>query len=244
MNELNKNLLANQQLNLESRSSGQSAISKMWRIFTVCPDSVLELRTLWPSGITPTKPALTKHFRVLDYKTPDVCKAAFEAEALRLNALGYNVYIVMNRIRSDFECNGAVTDADILRRDVLLVDIDRVDKKVRPADGVELEAARSLAQAIIEELRQRGCPDPVCVMSGNGYHLYYKLEGVTNTEESKSLVREVLRGLALGFDNDLVCVDKAVFNASRITKVPGTIMRKGIASVDRPYRMAEVCDEF
>jgi hypothetical protein len=31
-----------------------------------------------------------------------------------------------------------------------------------------------------------------------------------------------------------------VFNASRITKVVGTVARKGLESEDRPYRMARV----
>lgn len=237
----NEKIVINQQLTPEPRDA---AINKMWRIFAVSETSVLELRALWPTGIAPSERPITRHFRVADYPTPDACKAAFESEALRLNALGYNIYIVMNPIRSDFACTGAVTDADILRRDMLLVDIDRVDKTVRPADAVELEAARSLAKAITAELLQYGYPNPVPVMSGNGYHLYYALEGVANSHASKTVLREVLRELALRFDNDRVCVDKTVFNASRITKIPGTIMRKGIESADRPYRMAEVCDEL
>lgn len=237
----NQKIVINQQVTIQTQ---KFAINRMWRIFEVNPDSVLELRTLWPSGISPIKPPLTRHFRVLDYPTPEACKSAFEEEALRLNAVGYNVYIVMNPIRSDFACTGAVTDADILRRDILLVDVDRVDKTVQPANAAELEAARNLAQNVRAELFRFGFANPVPVMSGNGYHLYYVLQGVANSDESRKVLREVLRELAMRFDNDQVCVDKAVFNASRITKVPGTIMRKGIESVDRPYRMAEVCDEL
>jgi hypothetical protein len=237
----NEKIFINQQLTTGIQNS---AINKMWRIFAVSQNSVLELRALWPTGITPSKRPITQHFRVSDYPKPDACKATFEAEALRLNALGYNIYTVMNPIRSDFACTNAVTDADILRRDLLLVDIDRVDKTVRPADAVELEAAKSLAQVITAELLQRGYPNPVCVMSGNGYHLYYALLEVENSEKSKSVFRALLKELAVRFDNRVVCVDKTVFNASRITKVPGTIMRKGIESVDRPYRIAEVCDEL
>jgi len=52
-----------------------------------------------------------------------------------------------------------------------------------------------------------------------------------------------LHDLASRFDNSVVGIDKAVFNASRITKVPGTVMRKGQETPERPYRVAEVCDE-
>jgi len=46
--------------------------------------------------------------------------------------------------------------------------------------------------------------------------------------------------LAIKFDNDVVCVDRNVFNPSRITKLPGTLARKGQATEERPYRIASV----
>jgi len=42
------------------------------------------------------------------------------------------------------------------------------------------------------------------------------------------------------FDNDEAKIDRVVYNASRITKIPGTIMRKGIESDGRPFRMSRV----
>jgi hypothetical protein len=80
-------------------------------------------------------------------------------------------------------------------------------------------------------------------MSGNGHHLYYILNEIPNTPESESVVEMVLHNLARKFDNTQVKVDTVVFNASRITKVPGTIMRKGVESMDRPFRMAVVYEE-
>ena len=81
-------------------------------------------------------------------------------------------------------------------------------------------------------------------MSANGYHLYYILDDISNDLGSASLVQRFLKNLACYFDNDLVGVDTTVYNASRITKVPGSIARKGVETDDRPYRMAEVCDEI
>jgi hypothetical protein len=80
-------------------------------------------------------------------------------------------------------------------------------------------------------------------MSGNGHHLYYVLQDVPNTPEATSTVHQVLQNLAARFDNANVKIDTSVFNASRITKVPGTIMRKGAESLLRPYRMAVVYEE-
>ena len=78
------------------------------------------------------------------------------------------------------------------------------------------------------------------MMSGNGYHLYYVLNEILNDEVNKSLVEGALHELANKFNNSIVAVDTVVFNASRITKVPGTIARKGESTAERPHRMAVV----
>jgi hypothetical protein len=77
-------------------------------------------------------------------------------------------------------------------------------------------------------------------MSGNGHHLYYVLPEISNDEESRKCFQVLLNSLASEFDNEVVKIDTTVFNASRITKVVGTIARKGLKSAERPYRMARV----
>ena len=54
-----------------------------------------------------------------------------------------------------------------------------------------------------------------------------------NDEKSKALVEGALQELANKFNNGVVAVDTVVFNASRITKVPGTIARKGENTTER-----------
>jgi hypothetical protein len=136
-----------------------------------------------------------------------------------------------------------VKDHDIRHRSHLLVDIDRMGDTRLPANQAEMDAAKVLADAIRAFMHERGWPKPVAVMSGNGYHLYFPLGDLPNNDDTTALVRLILKNLAAMFDTPQVGVDTSVSNASRITKVPGTIMRKGIATEDRPYRMAEVCDE-
>ena len=80
------------------------------------------------------------------------------------------------------------------------------------------------------------------MMSGNGFHLYFPLDDLPNTETA--LVKGTLKELSRRFDSKTVKIDTSVFNASRVTKVPGTIMRKGEASEGRPYRMAKLLSEF
>ncbi len=246
MANFTENFHINQQLTQhgEAVDFARSEIQKMWRIFCAGSDSVFEMRALWPKGVAGTQMPVCKFYRASEYPSLEACKAAFERDALALNAKGFNIYTVMNPISSAVGGQKATKDVDILYRDLLLVDIDRTGDTSEPATAEELQAAKSLAIQIRLFMDSRGWPAPSVVMSGNGYHLYYVLEAVDNDKAATDLVKSVLNVLAAKFDNTTVSVDTSVYNAARITKVPGTIMRKGKESALRPYRMAEVCDEL
>lgn len=236
----------NQQLTKfgEAVDSARLEVQKMWRIFYADNNSVFELRALWPKGVPNKLPPIVRHYKVSNYSSLDACKAAFEQDALSLNAKGYNIYTLLNPLNPDFSGKGGAQNADILYRDLLLVDIDRTGETSEPATDQEVDAAKALAIQIRLFMEARGWSAPFVVMTGNGYHLYYVLEGISNDTTSADLVKSVLKALAAKFDNGIASVDTCVHNAARITKVPGTIMRKGKESELRPYRMAEVCDEL
>jgi len=217
-------------------------IQKMWQIFAVSKDSVLELRALWPKGIGENRSPVFSHFIAANYESKSKLKDAFETAALDLNRQGFNVYIVMNPIRSDFTGPGCARDTDIIFRDLLLIDIDRLGDTSQPANQEELDEAEALATVVELAMGERGWPAPIWMMSGNGFHLYFVLEDVPNDEESTALIRDTLVNLAEQFNTATVGIDTTVSNASRITKVPGSIMRKGIETADRPYRMAKVVE--
>jgi len=246
MLDFTENTYINQQLtNYDGVvKSARIEIQKMWRIFYADNNSVFELRALWPKGVAGSKKAVFKYYWASKYPSLDACKAAFEHDALDLNAEGFNIYTVMNPISALVQGQGATKNVDILYRHLLLVDIDRTGDTSEPATDAEVAAAKSLALQIRLFMDARGWPAPFVVMSGNGYHLYYVLDGVGNDQAASDMVKQVLKELAAKFDNAIASVDTSVHNAARITKVPGTIMRKGTESVDRPYRVAEVCDEL
>jgi hypothetical protein len=214
-------------------NSQQHAIKKLWGIKATGDNSVLELRAIKGPEI------ISKLFKGPDYLSVAELKVAFENEALRLNSAGYNVYYVMNPIREDF-LSGSAKDKDIAYRDLLLVDIDKVGHKGESSTDAELEAARTLSEKIADHLESEGWDRPIQMMSGNGYHLYYLLNELPNDDVNKCLVEGTLQELASKFNNQIVTVDTVVFNASRITKVPGTIARKGPNTAERPHRMAVV----
>ena len=217
------------------RETDMLEIHRMWEIFSVYEDCVLELRAISPFG----KPPICRIFKASDYSSLDDLKTAFVQAALRLNQQKRNVYIVMNPIRSDFSGHSAC-DEDITCRRLLLVDIDRRKKANCPASEAELGIALTTAIHVRDYLATLGIVEPILVMSGNGYHMYYRLDDLPNTEEITKFVVGILRTLATMFDNDFVQIDTKVSNASRFTKVPGTIAYKGIASDERPYREAVI----
>lgn len=243
MSNCTEKTVTNQQLNQNlTANPAHFEIHKMWQIFSISESSVLELRALWPRNYLETnKKAVVKHFRGRDHRSVLQLAEAFESAALKLNKAGYNIYIVMNPIKSSF-VGSAITDEDIQYRDFLLVDIDRACPSEEPATNQEVDAAKQLAQKVHVFMEDSGFTDPYKVMSGNGYHLYYLLieQDSENTPESDQMVQKTLKNLAKKFDNKTVKIDTKVSNAGRITKVPGTIMRKGVESEGRPFRMAVV----
>lgn len=212
-------------------------IKNTWEIISSQYNSVLEMRAISFEKATAKKPPLIKHFRGLDFASVDALRTAFEEEAMRLNRSGYNIYVVMNPIRPDFD-GRAVKDIDITHRELMLIDIDRTLNTQNPATEDEVENARLVGDAIADFLAGCGFVNPIRVMSGNGHHLYYPLENVPNTEEAKDVIKTTLTCLNELFGTSEIKIDTNVFNASRITKVVGTVARKGIASADRPYREA------
>jgi len=220
-------------------NSAADEIKKMWSIFATGQLNPISLRAIWPKRGEASPSTVNRTFTAADFPDIDDRRAAFEAEALRLNVQGYNVYIVMNPIKPDFD-GVAVGDKDIDYRDLLLIDIDRAEATNCPASDDEIAAASGLADRVAAASALDGMDLMGRVMSGNGVHLYYAHAQMPNDEASKLKVQELLQLLAKKFDNDEVKIDQSVFNASRITKVPGTVARKGEESEGRPYQMARV----
>ena len=211
-----------------------ASISEVWKIIDTGDESALELRAFHYKD---KSRVISKVFKPSSFESVDLMKREFELLATELNDKGYNIYTVMNSIKPDFQ-GGSAKDTDIAHRNLLLIDIDRAGATKNPATDDDIKAARSLAKEIAVYLTEKGWPKPTQVMSGNGWHLYYKLDQLDNDDETTELIKRFLKQLAKRFNNSEVNIDTVVYNASRITKVPGTIMRKGEEAPDRPYRKA------
>lgn len=212
-------------------------ITRLQDLFQIGQGNPISLRAISPfeMGLHP----VNECFNATDFPEIEDRWAAAMSRAKELNAAGYNLYTLLNPIKPEFP-GPAVRDADIVTRRLLLIDLDRADVEVRkvPATNEEIKAAFLVADQIEEWLRNTYGASPTRVMSGNGIHLLYRLPDLPNDKTTRDRIASVLKTLAGQFNSSSVEVDTTVFNASRITKLPGTVARKGTPEADRPYREA------
>lgn len=147
----------------------------------------------------------------------------------------------LNRIKT--RARETTADKDIVCRRWLLIDVDPVRPAGVSSTDAELALAFRRAESIREHLATLKWPAPIMSMSGNGYHLLYRIDLPANDD---GLIKAVLSALSDRFTDDAVVVDRSVHNPARIVKVAGTMSRKGddlhgIAGLDdRPHRRAEL----
>jgi len=133
-----------------------------------------------------------------------------------------------NRVKMRLGRKDATTsDADIIRRHWLPIDLDPVRPSGVSSTNGEHDVALERARNISTWLAEQGFPDPVIADSGNGAHLPYRID-LPNDEEAMGLVKSCLAVLDALFSDNTLTVDTANYNAARIWKFYGTTSRKGI----------------
>ncbi len=201
------------------------------------PGGVVELRALFQRG---RKRTAAGYF-------DDEHRQDLVAAAASLNESGAAVYVTMNPVdpqllgrysnRVEDFAQATATDANVLRRVWLLVDVDPVRPKDTSATAEQLEAAKAVGRQVYVCLQERGWPKPVVAESGNGLHLLYRID-LPNDEASRDLVKRCLEALAARFDDAAVKIDKSVYNAGRIVKLHGTVATKGDNTPAAPWRLS------
>jgi len=175
-------------------------------------------------------------------------------EAVKLSRAGAAVYVTLNppepallsravnRVQKQGKRSLLTKDAEVACRRWLLVDLD----PNRPTGVSATDEELALAEALVEELlvalvEERGWPLPVTGISGNGWHGLWRID-LPNDAEALALVKAVLEALSARFSTAQVKVDTGVFNASRITKLFGTVANKGdhCPEAGRPHRLSRL----
>lgn len=132
-----------------------------------------------------------------------------------------------------------VSDDNALHYFWFLIDLDPVRISGISSTNDELILSQEKAKEIMEYLKNRGWPDPVVARSGNGTHLLYRIY-FKCTPEAKKMVDNALKALDLLFGDDKVHVDLTVGNPGQITKLYGTVARKGADTPERPHRWSKL----
>lgn len=160
-----------------------------------------------------------------------------------------NIFFTLNEISEDLLARGkdrlreytsiTTSDSEIIRRELLLIDVDPKRPSGISSTDEELNSAKVVLNDILEYLRGEGFPEPVVAFSGNGYHALYKLD-LPNTKEVTQLIKDFLYALDDKFSNDKAQVDKTTYNPARITKMYGTMACKGDSTENRPHRRSRI----
>lgn len=201
------------------------------------PEDVVELRAL--SDFKTYSGYFKDHDRLSD-------------EAFRLDISGENgIYVTLNevnpvlysrradRIRQLTKKDAATSDADIIRRRFLPVDIDPVRPSGVSSSDDEHNYALKMAEKIAAFLSELGFPEPISADSGNGAHLLYRID-LKNSGDATILIKHCLETLDALFSDEKAVVDKGNYNTSRIWKLYGTHARKGDSTEIRPHRRSGI----
>lgn len=168
------------------------------------------------------------------------------------NRQGLNFYFVMNSVnegcysRQQRDCfieinrnnkTPTTSDKDIVKRNWLLLDIDCERPSGVSSTDAELQKSKDKANKVYRYLKNEGFEQPIVAYSGSGTHLLYR---ISLDPSETQLVKDSLLALDMMFSDEEVKIDTSVFNASRITKLYGTMAVKGRNTKERPHRLSKI----
>lgn len=201
------------------------------------PGAVFEVRVLGGSN---RKDVMSGYFR-----DAETLLDAFDTIDVR----GRNIYITLGEVKEEcfarsqserFERNTSTTsDTEVLSYRWLFVDLDPVRPTGISSSEHEIKLAEELKGKVESYMQGLGFCPPVVALSGNGYHLLYRI-AVRNDEAGRKLVERCLKNLASMFDTAEVKIDTTNSNPSRICKLHGTLAQKGRNTEGRPHRMSKI----
>lgn len=145
--------------------------------------------------------------------------------------------IARNHNKFEFGSHSTTTDAEIVRRRWFLIDLDPVRPAGISSTDHELEEAHLRASEIQDWLSSLGWPEPIRASSGNGAHLMFRVDE-PNDEPTRIEFEYATKMIASVFSDNKISVDTAVWNASRVWKIYGTVAAKGSNTNERPHRVA------
>ena len=171
----------------------------------------------------------------------------FYSDVVALNGRG-NLYINLNRLHPDLFGRAAdrvkpysetrFTDAEVIWRPRLCVDIDPVRISGINSTDAELHAALELGSTVYDYLVVEWDVNVVPVHSGNGVQLVFPIDEPTDSP----LVDKFLKHLDRKFTTPYVKIDTSLSDLPRLARLPGTLNCKGDDIPERPRRMSHIME--
>ncbi len=201
------------------------------------PGAVVELRVLGGRyGIG------SGFFDDLDRLAPEAAAASGKCDGVytTLNLVDPSLLaLAYNRMRWGRDAKPTTADSDITRRRWLLIDCDAKRKPGISSTDAQHEAAIAHVRGIRDEQTAAGWPGPIIGDSGNGAHLLWRID---EPADDAGLIARVLAALAFKHDTTALHIDTGVYNPARISKLYGTLARKGDNTPTNPHRYARILE--
>lgn len=217
-------------------------IKKAIRAF-IAPGATAELRIIDAQGSNEYTANYTGFFDNVDKMAEAAAKFSGKAPAVYFTIQQCKPEVLAraeNRMKKAAGKKGISTsDHEIEKYNWLPIDLDAKRMRGISATDAEHAAAMERARVIFKFLTGKGWPMPIVGDSGNGAHVCFKID-LQNTDENKAIVQNCILALGQKFSDDVIEIDRTVFNPSRIWKLYGTKTMKGDATADRPHRMAKI----
>ena len=173
-------------------------------------------------------------------KAAIACSGRFDGVYITINPVHPGLLSRAPRNRVQRAGNqGTTSDREVRTRRSILVDVDPVRPTGISSTEDEHAAAIDLARKIRNELGAVGWPEPILADSGNGGHLIY---AVDLPVDDGGLVARVLKALSAKYSTSVCKVDEKMFNPARISKIYGTLTKKGENTPERPHRVARIVE--
>lgn len=201
------------------------------------PNDILEVRVPNAHGIKGSTIAGTFYA-----SSPELAKTIAD-----LSGKHSNIYYMLNPVNPELgqplnevaQVSSTTSDKDIAWRKKFLIDCDPIREAQTSATDEEKAHSLAQARAVFSYLKSLGWPDSFVGDSGNGYHVIPSID-LPNDNESKVLIKAVLKSLAARFDNEHSKIDVGVYNAARIVKAYGSLAGKGENTSERPHRLSKL----
>ena len=169
-------------------------------------------------------------------------------ELRKQNISDCNVYMTLGNLnpacysrkqKDHFESftKATTSDNDVIGYDWLMVDLDPKRPKDTSSTDEEIKASKEIADKVFHYMEQIGFEKPIVAMSGNGYHLMYRIS-LKNDSENQELIKNCLYVLDMLFSTDICQIDVKNSNPGRVCKLYGTLAQKGTSTKERPHRMS------